>query len=329
MDSTDVKRLYEEFPYPSPTAASAPIEDVANGLGFLIEDEDLTDWNVLDVGCGSGHRLLGMALRFPQAHFTGLDASAASLAVARDLAERHGARNIEFVEGLLPELSLPSNFDLVVCTGLVHHLPDPRTGMRWLSERLARDGLLYLWFYHALGEHDRLLDRELVHLLRSPNSPESGLETVRALGLALSEERYGSNSAAGSARAAADADAYLNPIVNAYRFRDVAELSEGLSLHWTAAFSVNTDGGSKFVDLAGVEDDPYLCVQGQELIPHVLRDRFARLDIGDRLSAIELVVRPTGFSVVSGRGEALDLCTPRLRGNVFATPSPPPPSVWR
>lgn len=335
MDSIEVKRLYEEFPYPLPTAASAPIEDVANGLGFLIEDEDLTEWNVLDVGCGTGHRLLGMALRYPRARFTGVDASAASLAVARDLAERHGVRNIEFVQGMLPQLSLPAHFDLVVCTGLVHHLPDPRAGMRWLTERLARDGLLYLWFYHVLGEHDRLLNRELVQLLRPHATPQSGLETVRALGLTLSQERYGTHSAADSEpgseswRQAAEADAYLNPIVHAYRLRDVAALSDGLSLHWAAAFSLNAEGSSRFVDLEGAEGDPYLCVQGPELLPPSLRDQFARLDNADRLAAIELALRPTGFTVAAGRGHALDLCAPRLRGNVFATPSPRPPAVWR
>ncbi|MBY6307690.1 class I SAM-dependent methyltransferase [Streptomyces clavuligerus] len=330
MDSADVKLLYEEFPYPSPTAESALIEDVANGLGFLVEDGELDGWKVLDVGCGTGHRLLGMALRYPRAHFTGVDGSAASLAVARRLAERHGARNVRFVEGLLPQLDLPTDHDLVVCTGLVHHLPDPRAGMRWLSDRLGPDGLLYLWLYHALGEHQRLLDRELVRLLRPDDSRGSGLETVRALGLTLAEERYGTGSAAGTerdeVRAVAEADAYLHPVVHAYRFRDVAALCDGLPLDWAAAFGVNTDGGSRFIDLANVEDDPYLCCQGPELVPPALRDRFARLDALGRLTAIELALRPTGLSVAAGRGRALDLCAPRLHGNVFAAPSRTAPS---
>ncbi|WP_240136460.1 class I SAM-dependent methyltransferase [Streptomyces sp. MUM 178J] len=325
MDSDDVTRLYENFPYPSPTADSGPIEDVANGLGFLIQDEDLTGWRVLDVGCGTGHRLLGMALRYPEARFTGVDASAASLVVAREAAKRHGAHNIEYVGGTLPRLSLPCDFDLVVCTGLVHHLPDPEAGIRWLSERLSPNGLLYLWLYHLLGEHDRLLDRELVRLLRPSDSREPGLETVKALGLALSDERYGSHSgtsvASDEVRDVAEADAYLNPIVHAYRFGDVAGLCQGLELEWLAAFSVNNDRGSKFIDLAGFEDDPYLCVQGPELVPPTLRERFAGLDRADQLAAIELVLRPTGFSVAAGRGKALDLCMPALRGNVFATPA--------
>ncbi|WEV29236.1 class I SAM-dependent methyltransferase [Streptomyces sp. 71268] len=316
----EVRRLYERFPYPSPTAESGLLHDVANAMGFLLADGRLGERRVLDAGCGTGHRLVALAKGHPEARFVGVDASAASLAVARALADRHGVRNVEFRQGLVPGLTLPETFDLVVCTGLVHHLPDPRAGLRWLVERLADDGLLYLWLYHALGEHDRLLDRELVRLLDDASGTGSGLETVRALGLTLAEGRYGANSesaATAETRHVIDADAYLHPVVHAWRFGDLPGLLAGLDLDWVSAFSVNYEGGSRFVDLAGLEDDPYLCVTGAESLPYELADRLTGLSNPRQLQVLELRLRPTGFSLAAGRGDSLRQCAPRVAGSRF------------
>ncbi|MFT2019317.1 class I SAM-dependent methyltransferase [Streptomyces sp. 796.1] len=318
--TADVRSLYERFPYPSPDAESGLIHDVSNAMGFLLADGRLGTRRVLDAGCGTGHRLVALAKSHPQAHFVGVDASEASLAVARELADRHGVGNIDFRQGLVPGLDLADDFDLVVCTGLVHHLPDPRAGLRWLSERLAPDGLLYLWLYHAIGEHDRLLDRELVHALLDEADAGSGLATVRALGLTLAADRYGSTSesaAAGDIRHVIDADAYLHPVVHAWRFGDLPDLLAGLDLDWVAAFSVNYEGGSKFVDLAAAEDDPYLCVSGAENLPTELAERLRHRAPAHRLRVLELTLRPTGMSLVAGRGNSLHQCVPRVAGSRF------------
>lgn len=319
------RALYEAYPYPSPDPGSPLIQDTAFGIACLFEDKMLDGWHVLDLGCGTGHRLIPLALQYPGAQFTGVDASEHSLTVARSLADRHGADNVGFVRGSVPDIALDTRFDLVVSTGVLHHLPEPRTGLAWAVDHLAEDGLLYLWFYGALGEHDRMLERELVHLLaRHPGEPPD-MDTVHALGLRLSGTRYGvtADGASGStsAQAVVDADAYLNPVVSAMTFADVFDMCVGLELGWVAAFGVNVEEGSKLVDFGALDPNSVLTVRADDLFDHAeLRTRYAALSTSDRARVLELCLRPTGITVVAGRGNALADCAPRIAANVLGKP---------
>lgn len=321
------RALYETYPYPSPDPGGQLIQDTAFGLACLLEDDRLADWEILDLGCGTGHRLVPLARQYPHARFTGVDASERSLRVARDLAERNGATNVRFVHGSVPEVDPGSDFDagfdVVVSTGVLHHLPDPRAGLAWAVDRLVDDGLLYLWWYGALGEHHRMLDRELVRLLAERPGADPDLDTVRRLGLRLSRTRYGAAADGGEGtEQVADADAYLNPIVTPVTFADVAGLCAGLALDWVAAFGVNVEQDSKLVDFEGRDPNRHLTVRGEDLFDDpALRARYEALPPPDRARVLELRLRPTGITVVAGRGDALEDCVPRVAGNVLARPT--------
>src|SRR4030088_3177522 len=84
----EVRRLYEEYPYPSSEISGCLIPDLNNAIELLSPKNDLKGWRVLDAGCGSGHRLVAMAKRFSDAHFIGADMTYASLQVAAALARR-------------------------------------------------------------------------------------------------------------------------------------------------------------------------------------------------------------------------------------------------
>ncbi|MDX3852390.1 class I SAM-dependent methyltransferase [Streptomyces sp. AK02-01A] len=329
--TSEVARLYEAFPFPSPEPDSGLIDVVAREMPLVLSDSSLDGRRVLDAGCGTGHTLVALALRHPEARFTGMDACRRSLGVARHLAERHGATNVDFVHGTMPHLGLTDRFDLIICFGVLHHLPDPRAGLSWLTEHLNTDGLLHLWLYNALGEHGRMLDRELVQLLAPPGGPAAGLETVRKLGLTLPLAEYGFPSGwNGSALSRAeqdvfDADAYVNPVVRPMRFGDMPRLFDGLGMDWLAADRVYFPGGVKFIDLDGIEPDNDLYVRPESLIGDAaLRVRLAALGSLDRVRALELRLRPTGFRVLAGRGASLDRCVPRIKGNLLPLPGRTP-----
>ncbi|AXI80899.1 class I SAM-dependent methyltransferase [Peterkaempfera bronchialis] len=325
----EVARLYEDFPFPSPEPDSGLIDVVADELPLVLGDTALDGLQVLDAGCGTGHTLVALARRHPEARFTGVDACRRSLDIARGLAERHGVGNVDFVHGTMPQLDLATRFDLVVCFGVLHHLPDPRAGLRWLTEHLGDDGLLHLWLYHALGEHGRMLDRELVQLLAPADDPAAGLETVRLLGLSLPLAEYGFPAGwTGTALSQAeqdvfDADAYLNPVVQPMRFGDVPGLFDGLGLDWLAADRVYCPDRVAFIDLDGLEPESDRFVRPQSLFDSAaLRERLSTLGNLDRVRALELRLRPTGFRVLAGRGASLDRCVPRVKGNLLPLPGP-------
>jgi SAM-dependent methyltransferase len=323
--TSEVTGLYEMFPFPSPEVGTPLVDVVADQMPFLLGDNCLDGWRMLDAGCGTGHILVALALRYPKAYFIGLDACQRSLDIARHLAEYHGANNVEFVQGTIPDLDLPNKFDLITCFGVLHHMPDPRAGLRWLSEHLADDGLVHLWLYNALGAHGRMLDRELALLFTSIDEGKSGLETVHALGITLPQTQYGLPADQTEPELSAaeqdvfDADAYLNPIVQPMRFTDVPALFKGLDIEWVAADRVYFDGAAKFVDLGGTESDSALFVGAEELFDDIsLRQRVRSFDNLSRMQAIELRLRPTAFRLLAGRGESLKLCAPRIRHNLLA-----------
>src|SRR5262249_2518626 len=46
---------------------------------------------------------------------------------------------------------LDQQFDLIICTGVLHHLADPDTGLRALRNVLKPDGAMYLMVYAPYG----------------------------------------------------------------------------------------------------------------------------------------------------------------------------------
>ncbi|MER6894597.1 amino acid adenylation domain-containing protein [Amycolatopsis sp. NPDC000740] len=316
----DVVQLYQRFPYPSADAEAQPIFDLANGMAFCLSDEELDGWRVADIGCGTGHRVVALAQRYPMARFVGIDPAQSSLAVARRLALRNQVTNVDFRCGAIPDADLPGSFDLIVCSGVVHHLPDPEAGLAWLGRRLGPAGLLFLWLYDMVGEYDRLLDRELAMLLA--DGP-ADLAVVRELGLSLSPTRYGATAKpAGEltpdAADAMAADAYLNPVVAPYRFVDMRRVLESLSLDWIAGSGVHVDGDSRLLDLSRVErDGPWYVRAEDEIANGRLRSQIEAMPNHEKATAIELSLRPSGLSVLAGRRPGLARCLPRIRGNIL------------
>jgi SAM-dependent methyltransferase len=307
MAAHSVRELYERFPYPSPSSATDPILDAAIGVDLACED--LAGATVLDAGCGTGHRLVGLALQFPDTLFVGIDFSSRSLEVAADLVEKHSCRNVRLRRHAIGGEPLGERFDLVTSTGVLHHLPDPAAGVSWLAAHLRPEGVLYAWLYHSYGEFDRMLDRRLIGLLVGTGG--GGEQLVRDLGLGLSSGRYG--GPAGRPDFVADADAYLNPQVTTYDFDSAGRLL-GREFDWAVAGGVTWPDGAGSIDVTAWDAAGYGVISAGQLFPQPRpRAAFLALAARDQLRCLELAVRPTGFSVICGRAPALSRCTDRVR----------------
>ena len=318
-----VRAMYELYPYPSPIAGDSLIEDVANGLYSLFGERSLEGWRVLDAGCGTGHRLVGVARRYPEADFVGVDMTTASLEVAKRLAEKHCVGNVHLEQGDLLQLDLPGKFDLVICTGVIVCLDSPQKGLKNLASLLAPDGILFAWLYDAVGEHGRLLDRELLHLMIGADPGiDRAVEVMRDLGLRLNVEQYGSSASQQAGEVSQlniDVDAYVHPNVNVFRFDEaISLLGACIELGWAAINSVNLVGDSRLIDLSEAEqsDMRYLCQSVDDLFrSESLRRRFRQLGPMEKLRAMEIKLKPTGFSVLAGRGQSYRRLGSRIVGN--------------
>jgi SAM-dependent methyltransferase len=69
---------------------------------------------VVDIGCGCGLATIWLARRFPGSRFVGVERSAGLVALARELAARAGAANVEFVCGDYAQGAAGGPFDAAV-----------------------------------------------------------------------------------------------------------------------------------------------------------------------------------------------------------------------
>ena len=152
--SSKVRRQYEANPYPRwmvmPQAPTEPLGSVLErrfnrqlGRGPSGQFE-----RILVAGCGTGFEPILLALGEPQAEIVALDLSVASLAYAERQRASAGLSNLRFMHGdLLEAGALPETFDLIVCSGVLHHLEDPMLGWRALRSVLAPGGTMRISLY--------------------------------------------------------------------------------------------------------------------------------------------------------------------------------------
>ena len=86
---------------------------------------------VLEVGCGVGAQTVTLARRSPDARFTSIDVSAASLAEARQKIDGAGITNLEFRQADIFALPFAAeSFDHVFVCFVLEHLARPLDGLR-------------------------------------------------------------------------------------------------------------------------------------------------------------------------------------------------------
>jgi len=154
-----VASQYRRWVYPAPiTDLDAWLEgnwewfDPSHAQPLLWPDRDpRPDLSVLVAGCGANQAAV-IAYTNPSATVTGIDVSDASLDHQRRLARSHHLDNLDL--HLLPIErvdELDREFDLVISTGVLHHLADPAVGMTALGRRLKPDGVLGVMLYARYG----------------------------------------------------------------------------------------------------------------------------------------------------------------------------------
>jgi SAM-dependent methyltransferase len=109
------------------------------------------DLKILVGGCGTW-QAAKYALCHPDANVVGIDVSATSISHTEQLKQQYSLTNLEIRQLPLERVSdLQGQFDLIVCTGVLHHLADPDAGLRALREVLNIDGAMYLMVYAPYG----------------------------------------------------------------------------------------------------------------------------------------------------------------------------------
>ncbi len=162
--------------------------------------------NVLDLGCGPGDISFRFAARYSGCMVTGVDGSAAMIALARQRQAREAALGdrVRFIEGRIPGAPLPAGpYAAIISNSLLHHLHRPEVLWEAIAAYASAGTRIYvvdlfrpetaaaarrLVDAYAAGEPE-ILRRDFYHSLCAafePREVEAQLEATDLAGLAVS-----------------------------------------------------------------------------------------------------------------------------------------------
>ncbi|WP_395646161.1 class I SAM-dependent methyltransferase [Terricaulis sp.] len=285
-----VARLYEGHPYPPPST------DLATSIGrgeFQVGDPSLwwpmvwpegrpKSLKILSAGCGS-QQAAWFAFTNPDAQVFGIDLSEASLAHERYLQDKHALTNLHLFKGDLRNVAeIGRDFDMVVCTGVLHHMADPDEGMRALVRVMADGAALACMVYGTTRRAGVYMMQDLFRRLGvAPDA--DGIALVRRTLAKLPNwhpVHFYTTTAPELRHDAALVDTFLHPQDRAYSVPQVLALTE--------------DNGLSF---QGWFDNAFYYPDATTWLTHEMRERLAALPDRDQWAAMEMIspANPTHF----------------------------------
>jgi SAM-dependent methyltransferase len=201
------------------------------------------DLDVLVAGCGTW-QAAKYAICHPAARVTAIDVSPTSIEHTERLKRNYDMTNLEVRQLAIENVEkLGQSFDLIISTGVLHHLVDPDAGLRALRSVLKPDGAMYLMVYAPHGRAGVYMLQEYCRRLGIGTAPEEIndlIATLRQL-----PDHHPLLATQGGSRefpnGDALADALLNPRERSYSVPQVYDFLEGSDLklarwYWQAAY---------------------------------------------------------------------------------------------
>jgi len=286
--SAAVARLYDTYPFPPEPLLDEPPPGYnwrwnwVTAHNFCLgRSPAQQDIRILDAGCGTGVGTEYLVHLNPQAQVVGVDLSAGALAVAQERCQRSGADRATFHHLSLYDIaSVPGEFDLINCVGVLHHLPDPIRGIQALAPKLAPGGLMHIFVYGALGRWEVQLMQEAIALLQGSNRGDyrEGVQLGRHLFAALPKtnrlvQREQERWSLENHRDENFADMYVHPQEIDYTIPTLFDLIEASGLEFLGFSNPQVWDLERLLG-----NDPALLAQAQAL-PE--RDRYRLIEVLD------------------------------------------------
>lgn len=176
--STDIADQYEAFPYPrwqTIATADAPIP-----LKSLLEQHlphvakpGLPDGpvDILFAGAGTGKQVVQMGKSISAKNMLALDLSGRSLAYTHRKAMEYAMDNVHVGRADILKLGeLDVSFDLIVCTGVLHHMADPLKALRSLMALAKPSTAFFLALYSERARSHVLAARNMIAEAQFPDT---------------------------------------------------------------------------------------------------------------------------------------------------------------
>lgn len=145
---------YENWPYPAWSRVTQPER---SSVSSLFDDINVCSAvrnsrpRILIAGCGTGREPALVSLTYPEARVEAVDLSLNSIQFARERADKLGIKNLELRQGDFQTLETNNSYDVIFCSGVIHHLKDPERGLEKLACLLKAGGIMKIMIYSKIG----------------------------------------------------------------------------------------------------------------------------------------------------------------------------------
>ena len=151
-----IKNQYEENPFPRWRTTS--LSEKIDLKDFIYKqtsnhfiDYDLKKKKILIAGCGTGRQILNYS-GINDANIFAIDISKTSLAYAKRMTDQYKIQNIKYFQTDLLNIDvLKESFDMIICTGVLHHMEKPFSGLKSLCKVLKPNGFMKLGLYSTIA----------------------------------------------------------------------------------------------------------------------------------------------------------------------------------
>lgn len=162
-----VRQFYNEAPFPGypPNDSLTWLRTRAERSAFarLLDASIPGDAKIVEIGCGTGQMSLYLARA--DRMVIGCDLSRGALSLGAGAARRWGVDKVRFVECDLTNLPLREGaFDVVYCSGVLHHTPDPRASFRAIARAVRPGGMIVIGLYNLYARIPLRLRRVVARL---------------------------------------------------------------------------------------------------------------------------------------------------------------------
>ena len=246
-----IREFYTHHPYPPPVENLDRARDMWQDESIHRAEFHLlwphkqyrADLNVLVAGCGTW-QAAKHAICHPAARVVAIDVSTTSLEHTEKLKQKYDLKNLETRQLSIENAGdLDQQFDLIICTGVLHHLADPDTGLRALRSVLSLEGAMYLMLYAPYGRTGVYMLQEYCRRLGIEPSPQEIDDLIAVL--KMLPQHHPLLATQGGSREFVNgdalADALLNPRDRSYSVPQVFDFLERNDLrfgrwYWQAAY---------------------------------------------------------------------------------------------
>ena len=191
---SDLSEQYNNYIYPKPTENLS--EEWIKKNRFQICDPNYC-WHrlwpekphntrrldVLIAGCGSDQAAI-LAKCNPNHNFVGVDLSENSLKYEKKLIEENKIENLKLYHNDFRSVKFKKKFDYIISSGVIHHLDDPGTGLKYFNQNLKDEGVIYIMVYgdkksYATNQVKQLFKK--LNLKQNQESIDFAMNTINKL----------------------------------------------------------------------------------------------------------------------------------------------------